>query len=44
MGRYGDLINAAYEGRESVTTEAKVKYRDGREGRVLTDLKIRTVE
>jgi len=44
MERYGDLINAAYEGRESVTTEAKVKYRDGREGRVLTDLKIRTVE
>jgi long-chain acyl-CoA synthetase len=44
MERYGDLINAAYEGRESVTTEAKVKYRDGREGRVQTDLKIRTMK
>ncbi|MBU2552502.1 MAG: AMP-binding protein [Proteobacteria bacterium] len=43
MERYGHLINAAYENRERVIVEAQVKYRDGREGTVKTDLKIRTV-
>jgi long-chain acyl-CoA synthetase len=41
--RYGELIEAAYSGQEKITTEATVKYRDGREGRVKTDLKIRTL-
>ncbi len=41
--RYGKLISAAYAGKEKVTIEAKVKYRDGREGKVKTDLKIRNV-
>jgi long-chain acyl-CoA synthetase len=42
--RYGELIQAAFTGKEKITTEAEVKYRDGREGKVKTDLKIRSVE
>jgi long-chain acyl-CoA synthetase len=41
--KYGDLIQAAYMGKEKVTTVATVKYRDGREGKVQTELKIYTV-
>ena len=41
--RYGELIQAAFTGRDKITTEAEVKYRDGREGKVKTDLKIRAV-
>jgi len=43
MERYGDLIHAAYGEKEKVTVEALVKYRDGRQGKVKTDLKIRTI-
>jgi long-chain acyl-CoA synthetase len=42
--RYGNLINAAYEGQAKVTTEAQVTYRDGRRGSVTTDINIRTLE
>lgn len=43
MERYGALIDAAYAGLDKVTVEAEVKYRDGRIGKVETNLKIRTV-
>jgi len=42
--RYEELIQASFSGREKIVTEAEVKYRDGRQGKVKTDLKIRTVE
>jgi len=41
--RYGELIEAAYQGRERITITAAVTYRDGRQGQVETDLKIKTV-
>ena len=31
--RYSEMINAMYEGKDSVTVSAEVKYRDGRAGR-----------
>ncbi|MFC1824893.1 AMP-binding protein, partial [Thermodesulfobacteriota bacterium] len=40
--RYGGLLSAAYGGAEDVEIEAEVKYRDGRVGKVKTNLKIRT--
>jgi long-chain acyl-CoA synthetase len=39
--KYADLIHAAYSGRDSVTTEAKVKYRDGRTAVIETEIAIR---
>ena len=42
--RYGSLIDAAYQGKPKVVTEANVKYRDGREGRITLDINIRKVE
>ena len=41
--KYADLIRASYEGQDSITVEAVVKYRDGRTGIVKTQLKIRTI-
>ena len=41
--KYADLIGAMYGGRDSVTVEAPVTYRDGRQGMVKTDIKVRTV-
>lgn len=42
--RYGSLIDAAYQGKPKVVTEANVKYRDGREGTITLDINIRKVE
>ncbi len=42
--RYGELIRAAFKGRDKMSVEAEVKYRDGRKGKVETDLKISSVE
>lgn len=41
--RYADMINAIYTGRGSVTVVAEVKYRDGRMGRVETDVRVADV-
>lgn len=41
--RYADLITAIYEGKDSVTVSAEVKYRDGRTGRVETAVRIEDV-
>jgi long-chain acyl-CoA synthetase len=42
--RYRGLIEAIYGGRDRVTIETEVRYRDGRTGTVKTDLAIRPVE
>jgi long-chain acyl-CoA synthetase len=39
--RYSDLLTAVYSDKTEVSIEADVKYRDGRTGKVKTDLKIR---
>lgn len=41
--KYNDLIAAAYDGRPEVTTEAQVKYRDGRTSVIQTTISIRDV-
>lgn len=41
--KYGDLLEAMYGEREAVQVRAEVKYRDGREGVVETELKVRQV-
>jgi len=38
--RYGELIEALFEGRKSQHIETLVKYEDGREGRISADLRI----
>jgi long-chain acyl-CoA synthetase len=38
--RYAPLVNAIYNGQSGVDVEALVKYRDGREGVVRTNIKI----
>ena len=42
--RYGKTIDAAYTGKEEVVAEAEVKYRDGRRGKVTTEIRIRSIE
>jgi long-chain acyl-CoA synthetase len=39
--KYGSLVEALYQGRNSVHVEAKVRYEDGRTGTFSADLKIR---
>jgi long-chain acyl-CoA synthetase len=39
--RYAPLVQALYDGRQSVHVEAQVKYEDGRSGTFSSDLKIR---
>ncbi len=41
--RYKNLIDAMYEGRESVDIQATVTYRDGRTGVVNTKIKVRSL-
>ena len=41
--RYKDLIDFIYSGKEEFGVEAKVRYRDGREGVVRTTIKIKEV-
>jgi len=39
--KYGDLIEALYDGRERITTETEVTYEDGRRGSIRATLEIR---
>src|SRR2546428_1354157 len=39
--KYGSLVEAMYQGRDSVHVEAQVKYEDGRSGTFAAELKIR---
>ncbi len=39
--RYGDLIEALYDGRDQVHVEAVVTFEDGRKGKIVADLAIR---
>ena len=39
--KYGSLVEALYEGKDSVHVEAQVRYEDGRTGTYSADLKIR---
>lgn len=41
--KYGDLLEAMYGDKQGVRVRAEVKYRDGREGIVETDLKVMKV-
>ncbi|HTP51881.1 MAG TPA: AMP-binding protein [Anaeromyxobacteraceae bacterium] len=41
--RYGDLIDSIYDGKTEVPMVTEVKYRDGRRGKVSTNLKVRSV-
>jgi long-chain acyl-CoA synthetase len=41
--KYQDLIQAMYEKAEEVPIQAKVTYRDGRQGTVSTTIKVRDV-
>jgi long-chain acyl-CoA synthetase len=43
LDRYGDMIEAIYRGEDSVRVVAKVRYRDGREGTIDTDVRIMTL-
>jgi long-chain acyl-CoA synthetase len=42
--KYKDLIEAAYSGRTKVTTEAQVKYRDGRTAKIQTEITIKDAQ
>jgi long-chain acyl-CoA synthetase len=42
--RYSKVIDTAYAGEEKLLAEAEVRYRDGRTGKVTTELKIRRIE
>lgn len=41
--RYGELIDCIYDGKTEVPMVTEVKYRDGRKGKVTTNLKVRSV-
>jgi len=41
--KYKELCAAVYQGKERIISEAEVKYRDGRKGRVTTSIQIRDV-
>jgi len=41
--KYAELISAAYDDKNRITIQADVKYRDGRQGTIRTDLQIRKV-
>jgi long-chain acyl-CoA synthetase len=42
--RYGDLIEALYDGRDQVHVEAEVTFEDGRKGKIVADLAIRNTK
>jgi len=42
--RYNDIISSIYEGKEELSVEAPVTYRDGRKGVIKTNIKINTLE
>jgi long-chain acyl-CoA synthetase len=41
--RYDDIVNALYSDNDSVHIDTTIKYEDGREAHIKTDLQIRTV-
>jgi long-chain acyl-CoA synthetase len=42
--RYGDLIEAMYDGRDEIEVEAEITYQDGKKGILRTSLKIHAME
>ncbi|MGD8228102.1 MAG: AMP-binding protein [Desulfobacteraceae bacterium] len=42
--RYGDLIQAMYDGRDEIEVEAEITYQDGKKGVLRTSLKIHAME
>lgn len=42
--RYGDLIEAMYNGQEAIRVRASVQYQDGREGVIETDVRVMMLE
>lgn len=42
--KYGVLIDALFEGKQSQYIETEVKFEDGRSGKISADLKIRPVK
>jgi long-chain acyl-CoA synthetase len=44
QGRYGELIEAMYAGKEELPVEAEITYQDGRKGTLKTSLKIHTLQ
>jgi long-chain acyl-CoA synthetase len=43
VDRYGDIVEAMYDDSEKVRVRAQVRYQDGREGFIETDVKIRSL-
>ncbi|MEM8658915.1 MAG: long-chain fatty acid--CoA ligase, partial [Pseudomonadota bacterium] len=43
-GTYADLINALYDGSDSVSTTTEVTYEDGRKGSISATLEIRDAQ
>jgi len=44
QGRYAELIDSMYAGKEEVPVEAEITYQDGRKGILKTSLKIHTLQ
>ncbi|MEM8759856.1 MAG: long-chain fatty acid--CoA ligase, partial [Pseudomonadota bacterium] len=42
--KFGDLVDALYDGKDEIYTETEVTYEDGRKGSIKATLKIRNVE
>jgi long-chain acyl-CoA synthetase len=42
--RYGDIVNALYSDNDSVHIDTTIKYEDGRQAHIKTDLQIRAVK
>ena len=42
--KYGDIINALYDGSEQVSTTTEVTYEDGRKGSISATLNIQTAQ
>ncbi len=42
--RYGEMIDAIYHGKDSITVSALVHYQDGREGTIETEVRVVTLE
>jgi long-chain acyl-CoA synthetase len=41
--RYDDIVNALYSDKDKVHIDTSIKYEDGREARIVTDMQIKTV-
>jgi long-chain acyl-CoA synthetase len=44
LDRYGDMIDGMYSGQSAIKVSAAVRYRDGREGVIETDVRVMTLE